>query len=129
VFGQGFFGQEYFGQEYFSQTGAPVAVWPLPSQVQFGVVYGPNGNDYTGTLTGGVDIPTLVSAIFSHQVEGTETFVEWIRLIRAVNIGKTNGVSPTSASEQFFGKNGTKLRVESHFTPDGERTPVVTDGT
>ena len=28
-------------------------VWPLPSQVLIGVVYGPNGNDYTGTLVPG----------------------------------------------------------------------------
>lgn len=29
------------------------AVYPLPSQVLAGVTYGPNGNDYTGTATGG----------------------------------------------------------------------------
>lgn len=29
------------------------AVYPLPAQVLLGVTYGPNGNDYTGTATGG----------------------------------------------------------------------------
>lgn len=28
-------------------------LWVLPSEVQAGVQYGPNGNDYTGTLAGG----------------------------------------------------------------------------
>lgn len=32
---------------------APSAVYPLPSQVLAGVVYGPNGNDYTGTMVAG----------------------------------------------------------------------------
>lgn len=27
--------------------------WPLPSQVSSGVLYGPNGDDYTGTYVGG----------------------------------------------------------------------------
>ena len=34
-------------------TGGSGAVFPLPSQVLAGVTYGPNGNDYTGTATGG----------------------------------------------------------------------------
>jgi hypothetical protein len=29
------------------------SVWPLPAQVKSGVVYGPNGNDLTGTLASG----------------------------------------------------------------------------
>ena len=29
------------------------SVWPLPAQVQNGLKYGPNGNDFTGTLSGG----------------------------------------------------------------------------
>lgn len=29
------------------------AYWLAPSDVKLGVVYGPNGNDYTGTLVGG----------------------------------------------------------------------------
>jgi hypothetical protein len=34
------------------------SVWPLPAQVQSGVVYGPNGNDLTGTLaSGGSGVP------------------------------------------------------------------------
>lgn len=130
MFGQDFFGQEYFGQEYFGTTGPSAAVWPLPSQVLAGIVYGPTGGEYTGTLTGGgVDINAIVAAIFAHQVEGTETFAEWLRIIRAVNIGKTVGVSPTSLFEQCLSKNGVKVRVASQFTADGERTPVVVDGT
>lgn len=33
--------------------GSGGAVFPAPGQVLSGVVYGPNGNDYTGTLTAG----------------------------------------------------------------------------
>ena len=29
------------------------SVWPMPAQVQLGLVYGPNGNDFTGTLSSG----------------------------------------------------------------------------
>ena len=29
------------------------SVWPMPAQVQLGLVYGPNGNDFTGTLSAG----------------------------------------------------------------------------
>jgi hypothetical protein len=29
------------------------AVFPTEAQVQAGIEYGPNGNDYTGTLSGG----------------------------------------------------------------------------
>lgn len=32
------------------QIDAGTAVFPLPGQVLIGIVYGPNGNDYTGTL-------------------------------------------------------------------------------
>ena len=37
------------------QTDASVGgpIWPLPTQVLLGVVYGPTGTEYTGTLSGG----------------------------------------------------------------------------
>ena len=31
-------------------TGVGGTVWPIPSQVLYGVVYGPTGTEYTGTL-------------------------------------------------------------------------------
>lgn len=44
-----------FQADAFQFGGTIGPVWPLPAQVLLGVIYGPNGNDYTGTLspTGG----------------------------------------------------------------------------
>lgn len=36
------------------------AVWPNPADVRYGVTYGPNGNDYTGTLVPGTVTPNRI---------------------------------------------------------------------
>jgi hypothetical protein len=39
-----------------ARTGAVVAVWPAPSVVLAGTVYGPSGTEYTGTMSILIDI-------------------------------------------------------------------------
>lgn len=44
---------EYWSTDYWPDPNASTAVWPLESQVLLGVVYGPTGTEFTGSLTGG----------------------------------------------------------------------------
>ena len=70
------------------------------------------------------DIAALVSAMFSHTVEGTETFKEQMRLIRAEAAGKLSAVGNTVTIRDAA---DTKDRITATVDDDGQRTAVTTD--
>ena len=56
------------GSGAFAGTAAVVggAVWPDPADVRLGVVYGPTGVEYTGTLVPGADADGIAAAVWAY---------------------------------------------------------------
>ena len=70
------------------------------------------------------DIAAVVSAMFSFNVEGSETFVEQMRLIRAEAAGKLSAVGNTVTIRDAA---DTKDRITATVDDNGQRTAVTTD--
>ena len=65
MFASTYFPRRYFADAYFPDGGGEEsATYPEPDEVLAGVEYGPNGNDYTGTL---VDLSAVLSALAAIQ--------------------------------------------------------------
>ena len=61
------------------------AVWPDPSQVLLGVVYGPTGADYTGTLVPGANADEVAAAVWAYATRSLTVTAE-------VNVKQVNDV-------------------------------------
>lgn len=77
------------------------------------------------------DIPALIAALndynpATHISEGSETYQETIRLIRAVLVGKS---AQSGTTETFRDLADTKDRVTATVDEDGQRTSITTDAT
>lgn len=70
---------------------------------------------------------TLTAAVFAFAVEGAEQFVELLRLIRAVLLGKSDGFP--AGPVHFRDKGDTKNRITATVDADGNRSVVTSDGT
>jgi hypothetical protein len=76
------------------------------------------------------DIPSAAAnaaAVLAVAVEGVETLVETIRLMRAALVGKSDGF-PTGPAH-FRDKADAKNRITATVDADGNRTVVTTDAT
>lgn len=76
------------------------------------------------TLTSG-ERSTLVSAVFDYAIEGVERFVEFIRLARAVLLGKSDGFS--EGPVHFRSRADDTNRVTATVDADGNRTAITID--
>lgn len=76
------------------------------------------------------DIPTAsanAAAVMAAAVEGVETLVETIRLLRSALVGKSDGFPAGPA--HFRDRADTKSRITATVDADGNRTVVATDAT
>jgi hypothetical protein len=70
---------------------------------------------------------SLIAALFASISEGTETFIQSFRLMRAGAAGKLSGAATTSV--KLRNAADTKDRIAATVDADGNRTAVTTDGT
>lgn len=81
------------------------------------------------------DVPGLIAAlndlsttdILGMAYESTEDFQDFLRLTRAVLLGKTTGAG--TGTENFQDRAGAKNRVVSTIDSNGDRTAITTDAT
>lgn len=71
------------------------------------------------------DIAAVVSAMFSFNVEGSETFNQVLRLLRAESAGKVN---VTGNTVTFRDAADTMDRITATVDNNGQRVNVITDG-
>ena len=64
------------------------AVWPLPAQVLAGVVYGPTGAEYTGTLVCAGDAASIWNGV---DLEAGLSPGDMLRVILAAVSGRSSG--------------------------------------
>lgn len=77
-----------YGPEYYS----PDEVFPTAAQTQSGVVYGPNGDDFTGTLVaGGGSSPATPGTLIGQIVKTDESGATASGVSVSVQQVKTNG--------------------------------------
>lgn len=69
---------------------------------------------------------SVVAALFAAISEGTETFIESFRLIRALAAGKTSGGG--TGTHRFRDAADTKNRIQATVDANGNRSVVTTDG-
>ena len=79
---------------------------------------------YTGTPPTTAQIAT---AILGMTYESTEDFQDYLRLTRAVLLGKTTGAG--TGSENFRDEGDSKNRVAATIDSNGNRTAITTDAT
>ena len=102
-----------------------------PTELTFTTVSGVGGVSslsltsptFSGSLSD-ADIGRIVDAIFSRIVEGTETFSDQIRLIRAEAAGK---VAVSGNTVTFRDAADTTDRITATVDANGQRTSIVTD--
>lgn len=117
-------GSEFVGAFY----GTGEAIWPSPSDVRVGIIYGPSGNDYTGAMASTGDTPeAIANAVLSSQVEGSITLQEAIRLQNAVLLGKVLGAG--SGTEVFRDLSDSKDRIVATVDTVGNRITIYRDPT
>ena len=79
-----------------SGTGG-VVVWPLSSDVRLGVIYGPTGTEYTGTMAeGGGTYPTAesIAAAVLAALQATTIPVDALKMNGADIIGDGSATDP-----------------------------------
>ena len=82
----------------------------------------------TRTLTAGTNLNDLSTTdILGMAYEGSEDFQDFLRLMRAVLLGKTTGAG--TGTENFRDAGDTKNRVVSSIDANGDRTAITTDAT
>lgn len=82
----------------------------------------------TRTLTAGTNLNDLSTTdILGMAYEGSEDFQDFLRLVRAVLVGKTSGAG--TGTENFRDEGDTKNRVVSTIDVDGNRTAITTNTT
>jgi hypothetical protein len=79
---------------------------------------------YTGTPPTTAQIAT---AILGMTYESSEDFQDYLRLTRAVLLGKTTGAG--TGTENFRDRADGKNRVVSTIDSNGDRTAITTDAT
>jgi hypothetical protein len=78
------------------------------------------------TLTSG-ERSSIVAALFAAVTEGTETFIQTFRIMRAGLAGKSSGHE--AGTPAYRDAADTKNRITAVTTLSGDRTSVTTDGT
>lgn len=82
----------------------------------------------TRTLTAGTNLNDLSTTdILGMAYEGSEDFQDFLRLMRAVLLGKTSGAG--TGTENFRDAADSKNRVTSTIDGNGDRTAIATDAT
>lgn len=82
----------------------------------------------TRTLTAGTNLNDLSTTdILGMAYEGSEDFQDFLRLTRAVLLGKTTGAG--TGTENFRDRADGKNRVVSTIDSNGDRTAITTDAT
>lgn len=80
----------------------------------------------TRTLTAGTNLNDLSTTdILGMTYESTEDFQDFLRLVRAVLVGKTTGAG--TGTENFRDAGDSKNRVISTIDSNGDRTNITTD--
>jgi len=69
----------------------------------------------------------IATATLGATVEGSETLVEALRLVRAALVGRLSGAATTTVTMRDAAN--TKNRITATVTADGNRTDVTTDAT
>ena len=77
---------------------------------------------------GGYTIEQIVTAMFARDVEAGETFLQTLRIIRAVMAGVSDATDSQDGTVVFKRKDGTTTALTGTYTAQGDRT-VMTVGT
>jgi hypothetical protein len=78
------------------------------------------------TLTTLPLLTDIVNGVFNKVIEGSQTFIENIRIVSGILKGKTTGIGTNI--ESFKSKDETKTRYQVEFDQDGNRINITEDG-